>query len=458
MGRFQEQLMINRPRSAARHHLNYQKLESRQLLTTVSIGDVAGRQTLIIDGDAAQNVALVADHDSNQVRVVADGDVQFFNKSEFERIRFLGRSGNDLFENQTDIDSAAFGHGGNDTLIGGNGHNWIQGGDGNDTIVGGDKNDQLRGRNGNDMIDGGKRHDRIFGGNGTDEIVGRSGDDFIMGEAGNDFIYAMNGADRIEGGSGSDTIYSGQGNDQVVLSANYSNYTVAGESSLFISANSGGDGNDRVYGSELLKFANITLNSQDALTAVERVIVRPIVVSDTGGGNTAEFFGNQEQENDIKDLIDNIFSQADVDIFWQTEQAWHNTFANVGNGGTRPTSDLQTIVENGDALGIGSPDPKVVDLYFVEIAPGFDDLGENYANGLAFLNASGVAVHVGDNLVSFDAGREIISRVVAHEISHNLGLEHINVSGNLMNENANGIHLTTAQIEQILDSSMTQPI
>ena len=439
-------------------NISYQRLEPKRLLATVSVQDVGGRETLVIDGDSERNVAIVTDISSTQVRVTADGESSNFNKAEFERIRFLGRSGNDFFDNRTDISSAAFGHNGNDVLIGGNGNNWIQGGDGDDTITGGDKNDLLRGRNGNDVIDGGRRHDRIFGGNGNDELIGRAGNDLINGDAGNDFIFGLNGNDRIEGGAGNDRIHNGDGDDQTRFLTAYSNFSVAGENSIFVTDRNGNGGTDRIYQPDILRFSDQTLNALDALTAEERVIVRPIVVSKNSGGNTAESFGDQEQENDIKDLVDNIFAQANIDILWQSERAWNNTFANVGNSTPRPTSDLNTIVENGDANGPGSADARVIDLYFVEIVPGFDALGANFSNGLAFLDNAGVAVHVGDNLVDFSGGRELISRVLAHEISHNLGLEHIDSATNLLDENATGTNLTNSQIAQMLSSNLVQAI
>ena len=436
----------------------YQSLEPKRLLATISIQDVAGRETLVIDGDSSRNVAIVTDLNTTQVRVTADGQALNFNKADFERIRFLGRSGDDFFNNLTDIPSAAFGHNGNDTLIGGNGNNWIQGGGGNDRLIGGDSNDNLRGRAGNDFIDGGRRHDRIFGGDGNDELIGRGGNDLIQGEAGNDFIFGLNGNDRIEGGAGDDRINNGQGDDQTLFDTAYSNFSVAGENSVFVTDRNGAGGKDRIFQPDVLRFSDQALNAFDALNAEQRVIVRPIIVSNNAGGNTAESFGNQEQEDDIKDLVDGIFAQADIDVLWQNERAWNNSFANVGNSNPRPTSDLNTIVSNGDDGGIGSPDTRVIDLYFVEVVPGFNDLGENFANGLAFVGNTGVAVHVGDNLVSFTGGRELVSRVIAHEIAHNLGLEHIDSSTNLLDENATGTNLTAAQISQMLASNLSQDI
>jgi hypothetical protein len=129
---------------------------------------------------------------------------------------------------------------------------------------------------------------------------------------------------------------------------------------------------------------------------------------------------------------------------------------------------LETIVDTGDATsGIGSSDPNVVDAYFVQRSPGFDTVGDNSTNGLAFVGASGTTIHVGDNLLDFQAGLEVIAGVVAHELAHNLGLEHVFSSpANLMYVRVNGNapestgdnFLTTSQVSTILESPITRPI
>ena len=92
-------------------------------------------------------------------------------------------------------------------------------------------------------------------------------------------------------------------------------------------------------------------------------------------------------------------------------------------------------------------------MYFVEIAAGFADTTENTANGLAYVNDNGITMHVGDNLPSFLGGRDVVARVVAHEIGHNLGLDHVSDTNNLMND---GSDLNVSQITTIVNSSFTQ--
>ena len=92
-------------------------------------------------------------------------------------------------------------------------------------------------------------------------------------------------------------------------------------------------------------------------------------------------------------------------------------------------------------------------------AAGFGDVGDDSANGLAFVGSSGTTIHVGDNLLGFDAGLTVIARVVAHELAHNLGLDHVTAPANLLDiSGSSGQNLTTGQITTILDSSISQVI
>ncbi len=236
-----------------RCNASYTRLESRHLLTGISLEVFHGLATVIIDGSSGDDTSEVIDLNPTDFRVTLNGQQQSFSRSEVERIRFLGRSGDDFFANHTDIDSAAFGHNGNDTIRGGDGHNWIQGGNGNDLIFGGDRNDRLRGRAGDDTIDPGRRHDRVFGGDGDDEVVASHGNDRIFGEDGADSLYGGDGTDTIHGGNGWDVIDGGNGDDD--LTGGSGNDQISGGNGHdLISGNSGNDtlrgnvGNDQIFG------------------------------------------------------------------------------------------------------------------------------------------------------------------------------------------------------------------
>ena len=137
----------------------------------------------------------------------------------------------------------------------------------------------------------------------------------------------------------------------------------------------------------------------------------------------------------------------------------NDTFINTGfSSGERPSGDLDRIVSTGDARGLGSSNRNVIDLYFVEVVPAFEDLGDGIANGLAFVGDNGIAMHVGDNLPRSAGGRTTIAEVTAHEIGHNLGLTHVNTNNNLLAASGSGSDLTNSQIDTILRSRFSQPV
>ena len=174
--------------------------------------------------------------------------------------------------------------------------------------------------------------------------------------------------------------------------------------------------------------ADLTDGLPPVSTGLSVVTINPIVVSNDDGTNTAQFFGNAVQEAQIKELIDVIYAQAGIDIEFLPTVFYNNTFANIGDGSAnRPGADLTAIVTAGDADGVGSPDPNVIDLYAVQTTPGAPT-----AIGIGFLNNPGNAIQSDFDLSTVD-GRALTAVLAGHEIGHNLGLPHvIGELGNLL--------------------------
>ncbi len=204
--------------------------------------------------------------------------------------------------------------------------------------------------------------------------------------------------------------------------------------------------------------ASAALVTNSALAITDVVNIQTIIVSDDSGANTAEFFGNSAQQSIIEGFIDDIWAQAGIDINFLPSNSWNSSLANSGSGtltDTRPTSDLNSIVADGAAAGVASTNPDVINMYFVNIAAGFTLLSENTAAGLAFVDGNGITQYVGTNLLSFTGGQEVIASVVAHEIGHNLGLDHLTEVENLLDSGSAGQRLNSAQISTALASNFS---
>ena len=370
--------------------------------------------------------------------------------------RFDGEGGNDVIYGNDGRD-VIFGGDDADTLYGNDGLDFIYGGMGDDTIRGGEQSDQIRGNEGNDDLYGDSGNDRVAGDDGDDYLDGGLGFDIVLGDNGVDEIVGASN-DFVRGGAGDDLINLSAGNgDRVAFLRNYSNFVVTESGSgLYVRDTTGSEGMDTITGAETLIFADQTRVA--AANVTKRITVQPIIVSNSNGSNTAEFLGNAEQEATIKRLIDEIFLQANVDIEWEDTRTWNNSFANTGSNSPRPTGDLNTIVNNGDSAGIGNNNPTIIDAYFVEIAAGFTNQSDNVANGLAFVDANGTTIHVGDNLPTFSSGRDVVASVVAHELAHNLGLDHNTIVNNLMytgSQSSDGTVITSAQRTTIQNSQFS---
>lgn len=203
-----------------------------------------------------------------------------------------------------------------------------------------------------------------------------------------------------------------------------------------------------LFGSVPSAFAALAINP--AMDITQLVRVQPIIVANNNGSDPAEFFGNPGQQSIIEGFIDDIWAQAGIDVDFLPSTNWNSTFANGGPG-------LFQTIDAADAAGVNNPDSSVINMYFVNQIGGSAP-GENSASGVGVVGGNGVTQFVGSNLLGFTGGQEVIASVVAHEIGHNLGLNHIVMAENLMQQagSANdGERLNSAQIATALNSGLS---
>ena len=208
--------------------MRLERLENRRLMTAGLDFDGG---TITIRGDAWDNVAEVVQHNGRiRVSIESVGQIvsRLYAATDVQRILFEGFGGNDKLTNETAIPTVAWGHDGDDILIGGSGGDELVGGAGNDQIAGRRGDDRMWGESGDDFLSGGSGRDLIIADAGHDVLSGGDDDDTLVGGSGNDAIDAGNGNDRVWGEAGDDAIAGGSGHDELV----------------------GGDGDDRIHGED----------------------------------------------------------------------------------------------------------------------------------------------------------------------------------------------------------------
>ncbi len=180
--------------------------------------DTIAGDALAVDGTAGvgtggSDTILGGDGDdviSGDALVVGVGLAEVTELGGFDSID--GGAGNDLIYGDANTGGGEA-HGGEDTLMGGEGNDTIFGNGGDDTLGGGADDDTLDGGSGNDLMAGEEGNDLLDGGLGNDTLLGGLGDDYLAGNTGADFLFGGGGEDFVFGGSGNDTLNGGAGGD-----------------------------------------------------------------------------------------------------------------------------------------------------------------------------------------------------------------------------------------------------
>jgi len=427
-------------------------------------------------GDAGDDT--VRGGDGDDIILGGDGTNELFGEGQDDLIfggsgidEIFGGDGRDVLVGFAGDDFLDTGNGGTLNSPGTDNADLALGLEGNDELTGGTGLNVLYGGNGDDIITGGSGQNRLHGQNGDDTLTGGGADDFIAGQGGNDTINGQGGNDYIIPGQGEDLVSAGTGFDRAVFPSTAADYSIFEEGGT-LGVSGFGQGFDRLTGfasSDSLVFTidddavgnpDGFLNdaTQAAVSAATRTVtIRPIVVADNNGSNRATHFGNAEQQLDTRLLIDQIYAAAGIDIVWEATRNWNNSAANVTGAGN-VVDQLQSITEAGDAAGIGSANTNVIDMYFVSQAPGSSSVTPLGANGFAFIDFSGIAFRSGETLVSTPEFREVLARIAAHEIGHNLGLTHVSTTSNLLNSNPTAGNLNSVQIGTIERSQFASSV
>lgn len=204
----------DRPPAARKTTLGIQALEAREVPAIFLAGNV-----LTVEGGNSGDIVLVSRLGENTA-TTADDEIRVTRhtalfappvESKTVNIGLVGSikvtlsGGNDLYQNDSEVNSVVFGGTGNDIL---------RGGTGSDALYGESGNDQLWGRAGVDTLDGSTGNDRLYGGTDTDMLFGGSGTNGLYGGYGMDMLWGGSGSDRFLIGSGGDYIQGGYNSDQ----------------------------------------------------------------------------------------------------------------------------------------------------------------------------------------------------------------------------------------------------
>ena len=127
------------PRPNRSLDLSFESLEKREMMAgDISFHDVGGEGVVTITGTNSRDTALVEMDGARRIKVLMNSvsNTKTFDASRVDKIVFKGYGGNDYFTNDTSINTEAYGHWGDDTIVGGSGNDYLSGGSGKDLVIG----------------------------------------------------------------------------------------------------------------------------------------------------------------------------------------------------------------------------------------------------------------------------------------------------------------------------------
>lgn len=198
--------------------------------------------------------------------------------------------------------------------------------------------------------------------------------------------------------------------------------------------------------------AVVVINS--SLPAKYQITVRLVQASNTDG-DSADVLGNDTTRAYIEDQVQRILSQVGIAVVFEEQiRTVEDNFIYEGSAGAnqeRPIDDLNASFGRlPDSVYDRSS--AIIPALFVGRVPGFRYLNDDQVAAQAFISKPGFCIFVGANRLSGgESQRDQVAIVLAHEICHNLGLEHIPNPSNLMHPFATRAIIFNSQREQVIE-------